>query len=624
MQITVKRKSNRLHPDASRVIIRYCIPESPKRLIQEIMEFPDKKCDILLTQTLREFSSRHRNISRTLKNYFDKSINIINELKIDPNSISNERQLLIGSYFAGEYSIESAAFFNPSIVEDPDQTNLGPNEKRIIVSFRATGEGHISSVVFRGGIIDKKNNLSFNPQGIYLDEPEFIKKQIYNKEKFINKLNEMNIKKDIISVVMNQLNDNFTYKELTKTIQKVSAETKLSYTKKKVLQAINWLASSHYEISFSLDTAISERVIFPIISDERNGIEDARFVKFTYDDGKIKYYATYTAYNGYAILPKLIETEDFYHFRIMPLHGKYAQNKGMALFPRKINGKYVMLSRIDGINNYIMYSNDINIWENAKIIQKPMQGWELIKIGNSGSPIETEHGWLVITHGVGNMRKYCISAILLDLEDPSKIIGKLDEPLISPNTEEREGYVPNVVYSCGSIIHNNELIIPYAMSDYASTFASVRLNELFNALIPSRLSFKKKEKPLNKFRILIVEDDLIQQKIFYKLLVQEGYEVEVADNGADALLYIGKKKFDIILSDLLMPDMDGFGLIKFLNSKNIKIPVIFITGEEDKESELKGLQLGAVDYLTKPVDKEILLIKLEKFLIKNGLSFNGH
>lgn len=614
MKITVNRKPNRLYPDASRVIIRYCVPESSKRLILKIMEFPDDKCNILLTQTLREFSSRHRNISRTLKKYFDKSINILNDLEIDPYSISNERQLLIGSYFAGEYSIESAAFFNPSIVEDPDQTNLGPKEKRVIVSFRATGEGHISSVVFRGGIIDKENNISFNPQGKYLDEPEFIKKQIYNKEKFINKLNEMNIKKDIIPVVMNLLDDNFTYKELTQTIHKISEEIKLSYTKKNVLQAINWLASSHYEISFSLDTAISERVIFPIISDERNGIEDARFVKFTDDDGKIKYYATYTAYNGFAVLPKLIETEDFYHFRIMPLHGKYAQNKGMALFPRKINGKYAMLSRIDGVNNYIMYSYDINIWEEARIIQKPEQVWELIKIGNSGSPIETENGWLVLTHGVGNMRKYCISAILLDLENPSKIIGKLDEPLISSNTEEREGYVPNVVYSCGSIIHNDELIIPYAMSDYASTFASVPLDELFNALIPSKLSFKKKEKPLNKFRILVVEDDLIQQRILDNLLVQDGYEVQVADNGADALLHIGKEKFDIILSDILMPDMDGFGLIKFLNSKGIKIPVIFITSEEDKETELKGLQLGAVDYLTKPVDREILLVKLEKLL----------
>jgi len=614
MKITVNRKPNRLYPDASRVIIRYCVPDSPKRLIQKLMGFPDDKCSILLNQVLREFSSRHRNISRILKKYFDKSTNILNELEIDPNSISNERQLLIGSYFAGEYSIESAAFFNPSIVEDPDQTNLGPYEKRIIVSFRATGEGHISSVVFRGGIIDKENNISFNPLGKYVDEPEFIKRQIYNKDKFINKLNEMDIKKDIISVVMNQLNNDFTYKELTQTIHKVSEEITLSYTKKNVLQAINWLASSHYEISFSLDTAISERVIFPIISDERKGIEDARFVKFTDDDGKIKYYATYTAYNGFAILPKLIETKDFYHFRIMPLHGEYAQNKGMALFPRKINGKYAMLSRIDGVNNYIMYSDDINIWGNAAIIQKPEQAWELIKIGNSGSPIETEKGWLVLTHGVGNMRKYYISAILLDLEDPSKIIGKLNEPLISPNTEEREGYVPNVVYSCGSIIHNDELIIPYAMSDYASTFASIGLDELFSALIPSKLNFRKKEKPLSKYRILVVEDDLIQQSILDKLLVQEGYEVQVADNGADALLHIGKEKFDIILSDLLMPGLDGFGLIKFLNSKGIKIPVIFVTSKEDKESELKGLQLGAVDYLTKPIDREILLVKLEKLL----------
>jgi predicted GH43/DUF377 family glycosyl hydrolase len=243
-----------------------------------------------------------------------------------------------------------------------------------------------------------------------------------------------------------------------------------------------WLASSHYELQFSLDTNISERVIFPVSINEKNGIEDARFVKFTDENNKIKYYATYTAYDGVTILPKLLETEDFYHFKIMPLHGEIAQNKGMALFPRKVNGKYAMLCRLDGFNNYIAFSDNITVWREAKILQRPKYSWELIQIGNCGSPIETDEGWLVITHGVGPMREYVLGAALFDLNNPEVEIGRSKTPLLIPNTEEREGYVPNVVYSCGSIVHNEDLIIPYAMSDYSSTYASVNLKELLNEL----------------------------------------------------------------------------------------------------------------------------------------------
>jgi predicted GH43/DUF377 family glycosyl hydrolase len=247
-----------------------------------------------------------------------------------------------------------------------------------------------------------------------------------------------------------------------------------------------WLASSHYELQFSLDTNISERVIFPVSANEKNGIEDARFVKFTDEDNKTKYYATYTAYDGATILPKLLETEDFYHFRVMPLHGEIAQNKGMALFPRKVNGKYAMLCRLDGFNNYIAFSDNITVWREAKILQQPKYSWELIQIGNCGSPIETKDGWLVITHGVGPMREYVLGAALFDIDNPEKEIGRSKTPLLIPNAEEREGYVPNVVYSCGSMLHNEDLIVPYAMSDYSSTYACVNLKELLNELKNSK------------------------------------------------------------------------------------------------------------------------------------------
>ena len=277
---------------------------------------------------------------------------------------------------------------------------------------------------------------------------------------------------------MKSLENNFIYSELEKCISEIQHKDKLDLDAQKTLKEMLWLAKSHYEIIFSKDTDISERVIFPISGAESNGIEDARFVKFTDDNGEITYYATYTAYDGYTTLPNLLETKDFYHFIAKPLHGEYVRDKNFALFPRKINGLYYMVSRVDGFNHYIMSSDNINLWEEGNLLLEPEYYWELVQVGNSGSPIETNAGWLMIVHGVGPMRKYCMSALLLDLNNPSKVIARLKEPFIVPNNEEREGYVPNVVYSCGSIINNNDLIIPYAISDYASTFAFIKLEEL--------------------------------------------------------------------------------------------------------------------------------------------------
>ena len=401
---------------------------------------------------------------------------------LDLETIPQAKKLLIGAYFTKEYSIEAAAFFNPSIVEDPYQGGLEPGQKRVIISFRATGEGHISSIAFRSGIIDENNELTFVPAGDFVDLPEVVTRHVYQKTLFLEQLAEMGIKKDVIPMVMDQLPDEFIYGELQAAIADVLENGGLSYTRQQVVQAINWLATSHYEVSFSLDTAVSDRVLFPVSYTESNGIEDARFVRFTKPNGEVTYYATYTAFNGYAILPKLIETQDFSHFKVLPINGKCAQNKGMAIFPRKIAGQYAMLSRVDGVNNYVMFSDSINLWQSAQKIQEPTHPWEMIQVGNCGSPIETDGGWLVITHGVGPMRTYSLGALLLDLENPCEVIGRLKEPLLVPNDEEREGYVPNVVYSCGSIAHNGELIIAYAMSDYAATFASVPLEDLLKAM----------------------------------------------------------------------------------------------------------------------------------------------
>lgn len=286
--------------------------------------------------------------------------------------------------------------------------------------------------------------------------------------------------------VLEKLNESFTYGELKRVVEETRKTPQLTANKILIINQIMWLAKSHYELEFSLDSAISERVIFPTSETERNGIEDARFVKFTEGNGEITYYATYTAYDGITILPKLLETNNFYNFKSLPIHGEIAQNKGMALFPRKIKGKYAMLCRIDGASNYISYSDNINIWRKVKLIQKPKFPWDLVQVGNCGSPIETEEGWLVITHGVGPMREYVLGASLYELDNPEKEIGRLKTPLLAPNAEEREGYVPNVVYSCGSIIHNRNLIVPYGISDYASSYVSIDLNELLNELKNSK------------------------------------------------------------------------------------------------------------------------------------------
>ena len=486
MQVNVTRKDSKFNPDPSRVIARFFSLSDERSIntIRTVMAMPDQEVSIALSQVLRSYSRRHRNISQIFDSHFNKLAKLFGELGIKPGKINQSRKALIGSYFTCEYSIESAAFFNPSIVEDPDQSELGIDEQRLIFSFRATGEGHISSIVFRSAVIDKNNNLIIEPVGKMLAEAERIKRHTYTKKSFIKKLDEMRDFDNKLSpvFVLEKLGEKFTYGELKRAVYETKKTENLSPKKEIIINQIMWLALSHYEIDFSLDSAISERVIFPISDSEKNGIEDARFVKFTEENGEVIYYATYTAYDGMSILPNLLATKDFYHFKGLPIHGELAQNKGMALFPRKIKGKYAMLCRIDGISNYIAYSDSLNIWREAKLIQKPKYSWELIQVGNCGSPIETQEGWLVITHGVGPMREYVLGASLYELDNPENEIGRLKTPLIAPNNEEREGYVPNVVYSCGSIIHNGNLIIPYAMSDYASTYATVNLNELLNEL----------------------------------------------------------------------------------------------------------------------------------------------
>jgi predicted GH43/DUF377 family glycosyl hydrolase len=291
----------------------------------------------------------------------------------------------------------------------------------------------------------------------------------------------METSNEVTQYILDQLPGEFTFLSLQEKIDNLKDIHLFSeINRNEGVEMMLWLAKSNYEITFRSDSRISERVIFPVTESESSGMEDARFVRFTNEDGTVTYYATYTAYDGVKILPQMLETRDFLTFKMNTLNGKAVQNKGMALFPRLIDGKYVMLSRSDSENNHIMFSDNLHFWQESKIIQTPTHPWEFVQIGNCGSPIETDAGWILLTHGVGPMKKYCIGIELLDLEDPTKIIGRIEEPIIVPSEEEREGYVPNVVYSCGILIHNDELIIPYGIADSKTTIATISVPELLS------------------------------------------------------------------------------------------------------------------------------------------------
>lgn len=482
--ISIHRHEALLLPECARVIIRPFIPGEPlriKAIISRALALTEEQVAMELEKIHRDFEERHLHSEAVLLRNLKK----VEKYLPEGRALSHKRMVLIGALFSGEYALESADLFNPSIVPHPDQNGVPKGGLRFIMSLRATGEGHISSIEFRTGTISPEGKITIVPVSRYVSEPEIVPNPRFKKKPFIFKLREMGFENHhYTAAVLRALGDEFTLSELNKSIGTVRHNTKGPLLElNETLECIHWLAESNYELRFSEKLAMSERIIFPVSPNETNGIEDARFVRFVEDDSTVIYYATYTAYNGRSILPQLIETEDFLHFRILTLNGSAVQNKGMALFPSRINGRYAMLSRQDDENLFIMFSDQPHFWNDPELILSPLEMWNSVKLGSCGSPIETEAGWLVITHGVGPMRKYCIGAALLDLDDPTKVIGRLSEPLLSPEGEEREGYVPNVVYSCGSLLHGRDLILPFAVSDRASAIATVSLKDLLAALL---------------------------------------------------------------------------------------------------------------------------------------------
>ena len=480
-KIQVTRHPDRFISDDRRVITRFFHIGDENRVmavLNRVAKLSETEVADLARRVLHDFEDRHRNIEAILENHFD----YVRPLCENADAMTRERRLLIGSYFTMEYSIESAALFNPSIVLSPDQSGLKAGEQRFIMSLRATGEGHVSSIVFRTGKVDIKGEITFDAPSKYAARLRMRTDQVYEKNLFFYKLIEMAAYNENARGILDALPEYFTYRDLNHTVAQLYERPDNPAAFSETAENMLWLARSNYHLLVPPDADPSEIVIFPTSENESKGIEDLRMTRFIDDDGKVIYYGTYTAYNGFRILPQLLETEDFTDIKVHTLNGKYVQNKGMALFPRLIDGMYHMVSRLDGENMYLMKSDNTHFWNEAVRLQAPRYPWEYVQIGNCGPPIETEAGWVLLTHGVGPMRQYCIGASLLDLDDPAKVIGHLKDPLIVPEANEREGYVPNVVYTCGALLNGDLLLIPYAVSDSATTFATTSMGQLLDTL----------------------------------------------------------------------------------------------------------------------------------------------
>ncbi len=478
------RTVHRLRPDASRTLGRLFVPGQetlirgePRAMavIDRVLDLSEEEVDTTLARTLTRFSAGYRDLAGTLEQNFRQ---IAHRLGGEITLPSARRQL-IGAYFTQEYALEAAALFNPSMVAHPDQTGCQPGEARFIMSLRAVGEGHLSSIEFRTGTVDES--------GIRLDLPGpfpgtgRVLPVSHDRDLFRAKLADLIAEDDNARYLWQLLPSGFTTAELTMALAELH-EQRLTRGDTAALAArIRRMAASSYAVEFDEHSALSERVLWPSGPADSHGMEDARFVRFT-DGDDVSYYATYTAFDGSQVAPHLLQTRDFQTFTVSPLAGPSARNKGMAIFPRRIGDRYAALSRWDRESNAIGYSADGHRWSEPITIQAPTRPWELIQLGNCGSPIETPAGWLVFTHGVGPMREYAIGAILLDLEHPERLIAALPEPLLVADESERAGYVPNVVYSCGPMVHGNNIVLPYGCSDSSVRIAIVNLSQLLERL----------------------------------------------------------------------------------------------------------------------------------------------
>jgi predicted GH43/DUF377 family glycosyl hydrolase len=484
MTVQVRRLPIHLLPDSIRVITRYFGLGEVNRIrdvIGRILAIPEPTVETLLANLKRDFEPVHPEICDVFLEHYET---VKHHVSLDA-PISDARRRLIGACFTMEYAIESAALFNPSMVPAIDQANVPPGSIRFLMSLRATGEGHISSIVFRRGLIDANGNVSVDAPGRYSRTLKASVPGHFEKADFVSRLQSLHAWTGHAEATLALLGDQFTAAELSEAIDKVRESADVPGESELCNDALLALSQANYRLAIPKGADIAELVIFPYSDNERRGIEDLRLVRFTGDDGSFRYYGTYTAYNGFHIFPHLLAYSGGQSVEIHMLNGRCATNKGMALFPRMIRGRYAMIARLDNENLYYLESQNVGVWNEACLLLAPKYPWEVIQIGNCGPPIETDAGWLLLTHGVGPMRQYCIGATLLDRDNPCRALGQTSQPLLVPTGTERFGYVPNVVYSCGGMVHQGKLVLPYAASDFATSIAVIELKELLAALVPT-------------------------------------------------------------------------------------------------------------------------------------------
>jgi predicted GH43/DUF377 family glycosyl hydrolase len=489
-ELVVSRTSGVLRPDPKRVVARLFVPgqehlvyghSRATPVLERILALGDEVVAATLATTMDRFSARHGDLPAILAENFASVAHRVGA----SSDLPEATRLLVGAYFTHEFSIEGAALFNPSIVLHPDQQGLPPGEARVVLSLRVVGEGHLSSIEFRTGVADHDGQVRIDAVADHLVAGRPTEAS-FDRRLFQRALSELGEAGEDAAFILETLPDPFTAGELDHALGTLYDQLLTRRTADRTIEHLRWVASCNYQVGFPEDSSLSQRVLLPVAPTESHGMEDARFVRFTDDDNTVMYYATYTAFDGAHIASQMLKTNDFNAFRVSQLAGRAAENKGMALFPRRINGRYVALSRWDRENNAITTSTDGHVWDEPTTVQTPRRPWELIQLGNCGSPIETPEGWLVLTHGVGPMRSYAIGALLLDLEDPTRLIAQLADPLLSPTEDEREGYVPNVAYSCGSLAHGERLIVPYGCSDTSVGIAAIDLPGLLKALVGQR------------------------------------------------------------------------------------------------------------------------------------------
>lgn len=482
------RQAVRLDPDPSRVIAQLFVPgHAPpggatghaSGVVSTILALDEADVVTTLDELMERFAGRHRDLAATFEHHAERIAN-----RLDAGTeLTAERRLLLGATFTLEYAVEGASLCNPSPVALPDQAGAPKGALRFLMSVRQIGEGHRSSIGFRTGLLDAQGTVTIDATGPYatagVTEPAPL-----NAHALRPLTRRRDAGREATAWVLDGLGENFTTHELDARLVELDAQRDTRRDVGEAIRSLRDLAARSYITSFALDSKLTERVLHPSISVESNGMEDARFVRFVNDDETVTYCATYTAFDGTSIAQQLLSTPDFRAFHSTPLRGAAAANKGLALFPRRIGGQYVALCRHDGASNGIAVSDDINEWATATPLEGTCEVWEAIQVGNCGPPIETDAGWLVLTHGVGPMRTYSLGALLLDIDDPTKILGRLRRPLLSPSTEEQDGYVPNVVYTCGALRHEDVLMIPFGVGDTSIGFATASVRELVAALHP--------------------------------------------------------------------------------------------------------------------------------------------